>query len=224
MDSSNRRRLLVGTCTAILAATLLFNVVRSFLSGQPTTPGEIAAVGFLAVLHAGLTIAAVFGITQLVRHKSDRLGLVGAAFTLVGATVGARILAVHQLVLLAETVPGATATLSTMLQSAPIVWVSIVPVGLTYPIGLITLGSALVTARPVNRWIGVLLVIAGILFPIGRAVGVDAAVYASDAVLAITYGFLSREILTRRELWDSALVTTPEERREGEYAEAYGVR
>jgi hypothetical protein len=224
MGSSNRRRILVGTCTAILAATLLVNAARVLLNDQATTPGEIAAIGFLAVLHVGLTIAAVFGITQLVRRKADRLGLAGAALTLLGVTVGARILALHQLGMLAETIPGATATLSAMLQSAPMVWVSIVPIGLMYPIGLILLGSALLIARPVNRWIAVVLLIGAVRFPVGRAVGVVHAVYASDALLAIAYGFLSWEILTKRELWDSSLVTTPEERREGEYAEAYGVR
>jgi hypothetical protein len=218
MDSSNRRRILAGTCTAILAATLFFNTVDTFLRGSgPATPGEIAAAGFLAVLHVGLTIAAVFGITQLVRRKADRLGLAGAAFTLLGATVGARIMVLVQLASLAEPVPGAPATLSGLLQSAPIVWVSIIPIGLMYPLGLILLGSALAIARPVNRWIGVLLVIAGILFPIGRALNVDPAVYASDVVLAITYGFLSWEILTRRELWDDTLVMAQDERREGEY-------
>jgi hypothetical protein len=217
MDSSNRRRILVGTCTAILAAMLLINTVDTLLRDHPPTGREIAAIGFLAVLHAGLTIAAVFGITQLVRRKADRLGLTGAALTLLGVTVGARIMVLMQLARLAETVPGASATISGLLRSAPLVWVSIIPIGLMYPAGLITLGSALIVARPVNRWIGVLLVIAGVLFPIGRALDVDPAVYASDAVLAITYGFLSWEILTRRELWDSSLVVTPEERPDGEY-------
>jgi hypothetical protein len=224
MDSTNRRRILAGTCTAILAATLLVNAARVLLNDQSTTPNEIAAIGFLAVLHVGLTIAAVFGITQLVRRKADRLGLVGAALTLLGAAVSARILALHQLGMLAESVPGATATLSTMLQSAPMVWVSIVPIGLMYPIGLILLATALLIARPVNRWIAVVLLIGAVLFPIGRAVGVVHAIYASDTLMALAYGFLSWEILTRRELWDDRLVTTPEERREGGYEAVYGVR
>jgi hypothetical protein len=217
MDSSNRRRILAGTCTAILAATLLINVLRMLLSDSQRSQGEIAATGFLAVLHAALTIAAVFGITQLVRRKADRLGLAGAASTIIGAVVGARIMVLLQLAQLAESDPAATATLSKLLRSALVVWVSIIPIGLTYPIGLILLGSALVTARPVNRWIGVLVVIGGILFPIGRAVGLEPAVYTSDAILAIAYGFLSWEILTHRELWDDSLVITPEERRESGY-------
>jgi hypothetical protein len=219
MDSSNRRRTLVGTCTAILAATLLVNAVSTFLSdGKPPTHNEIAAAGFLAVLHVGLTIAAVFGITQLVRRKADRLGLFGAALTLLGATVGARIMVLLQLVLLSDKLPGVhRATLKALLESAPLVWVSIIPIGLMYPLGLITLGTALLIARPVNRWIGVLMVIGGVLFPIGRALDVNPAIYASDAIMAITYGFLSWEILTRRELWDESLVTTPEQRSDREY-------
>jgi hypothetical protein len=217
MDSSNRRRVLAGTCTAILAATLLVNVLRNLPSDQPSTHGEIAATGFLAVLHVGLTIAAVFGITQLVRRKADRLGLFGAALTLLGAAVGARIMVLLQLRQLADTDPASMATLSKLLGSALIVWVSLIPIGLMYPLGLITLGSALLVARPVNRWIGMLMVIGGVLFPIGRALSIEPAVYASDAIMAITYGFLSWEILTRRELWDDSLVTTPEQRSAREY-------
>lgn len=219
MDSSNRRRILAGSCTALLAATLLLNAVRVALpESGPPSHGDIAAIGFLAVLHVGLTIAAVFAITQLVRRRADALGLFGAALTLLGATVGARILAVRQLALLANTSPGAPRTALNALESAPLVWVSIVPIGLMYPIGLITLGIALFIARPVKRWAAVLLVIGGLLFPIGRALDVHAAVYTSDAVMAIAYGFLSWEILTRRELWDDSLASaSPEQRRDSEY-------
>lgn len=216
MTQSNRRRILAGTSAALLSVILLaVNAVR-LTSDLPPSHGQIAAIGFVAVLYAALTVGAIFGITQLVRGKADRLGLFGAALAIAGVTVSARILGLIQLSLLSESVPGAGDALSSMFQAAPMVWVSIVPIGLLYPIGLIILGIALFVARPVSRWAAVLLIVGGVLFPIGRALQIVPAAYASDAVMAIFYGYLSREILTRRELWDDTLVTSPAARSHGD--------
>jgi hypothetical protein len=186
MNETNRRRLLAGSCAAVLCATLFYAVLgRAFASGTPTH-GDIAATGFLAVLHVGLTIGAVFGITQLVRKHADRLGLTGAALTLLGATVGARILVLVQLRALGKQDP------MELLQTAPIVWVSIVPIGLMYPIGLILLGIALFRSQ--YRTIGVLLALGGLCFPPGRIAGIVPALYLSDGLLAIAYAWLGKEI------------------------------
>lgn len=188
MNESNRRRVLAATCAAVLAATLLYAVAgRAFDSGAPTH-GDIAGTGFLAVLHVGLTIGAVFGITQLVRHHSDRLGLTGAALTLLGATVAARIMVLVQLKALSGNDPVA------LLRTAPVVWVSVIPIGLMYPIGLILLGIALYRSQ--YRAIGLLLALGGLFFPAGRAVGIVPALYISDALLAVAYAWLAKEMRT----------------------------
>jgi hypothetical protein len=205
MNDSNRRRILAGTCAALLCLTLSTSVLDGLLSGDaPPSRGEIATAGFLAVLHAGLTIGAVFGITQLLRRRADRLGLAGAALTLLGAVVGARIGVLIQLSSLETTLPASRQTMQALLESAPQVWVSIIPIGLMYPLGLMTLGVALLIARPVSRWAGAALLIGGFFFPLGRAVGIVPAVYASDAIMAVAYGLLAWALLTKRELWDAS--------------------
>jgi hypothetical protein len=200
MNESNRRRILAGTCAALLSATLLYAVAGRAAtgSGSPTHAG-IAVTGFLAVLHVGLTIGAVFGITQLVRRHADRLGLTGAALTLLGATVGARIMVLVQLKALSENDPVA------LLRTVPMVWVSVIPIGLMYPIGLILLGVALFKAR--YRTIGVLMVIGGVFFPLGRAVGIVPALYVSDAFLAVAYGWLAKEMLMQ---WNEDHAAAPQ--------------
>ncbi|HEX6085228.1 MAG TPA: hypothetical protein VF266_11925, partial [Thermoanaerobaculia bacterium] len=186
MNETNHRRMLAGSCAAVLAATLCYAVIaRAFDSGTPTH-ADIAATGFLAVLHAGLTIGAVFGITQLVRRHADRLGLTGAALALLGAIVGARIMLLVQLRALGKQDP------VELLQTAPIVWASVVPIGLMYPIGLILLGIALFRSR--YRAIGMLLAIGGLCFPAGRIAGIVPALYLSDGLLAIAYAWLAKEI------------------------------
>ncbi|HYC92311.1 MAG TPA: hypothetical protein VEO54_24090 [Thermoanaerobaculia bacterium] len=192
MNETNRRRLLAGTCAAVMSATLLYAVAgRAATSSSTPAHADIAVTGFLAVLHVGLTAGAVFGITQLVRRHADRLGLTGAALTLLGATVGARIMVLVQLRALSEHDPIA------LLRTVPMVWVSVIPIGLMYPIGLIVLGIALFRSR--YRTIGVLLAIGGFFFPLGRAIGIVPALYLSDGLLAIAYAWLAKEMLTAWE-------------------------
>ena len=208
MIESNRRRILAASSAAVLSALLLMNIVIGLSVGtKPLPAGMIALLGFAALLHVGAMAGAVFGITHLVRHKADRLGLFGAALTILGAAVAARIGVLIQLKHLDDATPAVTLeALSPLLQSAPIVWVSIIPVGLTYPIGLITLATALFIARPVSRWIAVALGVGGVLFPVGRAIGVIPAVYASDVLMALAFSALAWQILTRRASWDDAPV------------------
>ena len=186
MNETNRRRVLAGSCAAVLSATLFYAVARRAVDSGTPTHGEIAATGFLAVLHVGLTIGAVFGITQLVREHADRLGLTAAALTLLGATVGARIMVLVQLRDLGRQDP------VELLQTAPIVWASVIPIGLMYPIGLILLGVALFRSR--YRTIGVMVALGGLLFPPGRIASIVPALYLSDGLLAIAYGWLAKEI------------------------------
>lgn len=214
MIETNRRRILAGTCAAVLAVLLLMNAVAAATDdGSAPSRGMIAAAGFLAVLQVGLTAGAVFGITQLVRRRADILGLVGAAFTILGATVSARIMVLIQLSMLGDDAPGGVrAAISSVLRNEPAVFASIIPIGLTYPIGMLMLAIALFVARPVPRWVAVAFAIGALLFPMGRAVNIAPAIYLSDAALAIVYGWLSREILTRKELWDDSLVISPAQR------------
>lgn len=203
MIESNRRRILAGTCAALASALLLLGLVSNIVAAAETTHGAIALSGYLAVLHVGLTIGAVIGITQLVRHRADRLGLAGAALTFLGATVGARIGAFIQLAAAGYLTGGSPrGAMRALAQNAPAVWASIVPIGLLYPFGLITLGVALFAAR--YRTAGVLLAAGGALFPLGRAVGIVPAVYASDALLAVAYAFVAKEIFTAWEVGATA--------------------
>ena len=200
--STNRRRILAASCLLGLSVYNVLITIERFVAGPPTH-GAIAMVGFLAVLHAGLIAGAVFGIAHLVRHQADRLGLTGAALAILGATVAARIMAMVQIGVLQNAAdPGAV--IGTVHQSAPIVWVSLVPIGLMFPIGLMTLGAAIFIARPVYRWIGALLAAGGFLFPLGRAVNITPALPASDVALALAFGLLGRAVLTRPELWEGS--------------------
>ena len=207
MSQSNRRRVVSGVCLVLLGLFFLTNPLTMLVvRGVKASPGAIALTGFFAPLQMLLFIGGIFGITQLLRHRADRAGLTGAALTLMGWTAGARILAIGQLeALLKSGVTGLPEnTLQTMFEAAPLVWASIVPVGILFPLGMTILGITLTVARPIDRRIGVLLTVGAILFPLGRAVRLAWAVTACDLVLGATFALIGYLILTRRQLWPAA--------------------
>jgi len=202
MNDSNRRRVLAVFCMFSLTVLYCVTSIHALVSeGESLTRTAIAVRGFVAVLHVGLIVGAAFGIAQIVRGRADRLGMLGASITLLGATVAARIGVLSQLSLVRTNGVDTGLVAHELSRDVPLVWVSVVPIGLLYPTGLILLGAALISARPVSRWIGVLVVIAGVLFPIGRAIGVPPAIYGSDLILAAALAMLGWQLLQRREVW-----------------------
>lgn len=204
--SSNRRRMIAGVSLIALSVSFLSNTIaeRVFGSGQPSQT-TIAMVGFAAVLNAALMPAAILGLSQLLRASADRVGLLGAVFVLIGWAAATRISFVIQLhALLVAGVEGVPATaLESAFNSAPAVWVSVFPVGLFFPLGLITLGVALFWWRPVNCWFGLLLALGGLLFPLGRAVGIEFAIIACNIVLGAAFAVIGWQILARPAVWET---------------------
>jgi hypothetical protein len=208
MNATNdirRRRLISAFCCLALGLFFLTDpFTRLSVRGEgPASTGQIAVTGFAAPLHVALMIGAVLGITQLLRRRADRAGLIGATLTLMGWVIGSRIMVIGQLqALLASGVPGVPPdSLQKMFQHAPLVFVSIIPVGLLFPIGLVVLGITMFVTRPIPRGAGALLAIGGVLFPIGRAIGHEWAVVSCDLVLAATFALIGWQILTRPEVW-----------------------
>jgi hypothetical protein len=203
-NDSNRRRRLAAISAIAFGITFLTNPLTHLLyRGARDAPFAIAMRGFAAPLHAVMLVGTVFGITQLLRSKADRLGLLGGAITIMGWAVGVRILALGQLEsLLATGVTGLPAdTLSKMFAAAPLVWVSIVPIGLLFPIGVITLGATLIAVHPIPRPIGALLILGGILFPIGRIGLIPWALLASDLVLGAAFVAIGYKLLKVDEVF-----------------------
>jgi hypothetical protein len=206
MPESNpvNHRLVSGFCFAVLALLFLANpFIHTVARIEGASPETIAITGFVAPFTMTLMVGAVFGMMHLLRRRADRAALIGAALVLTGWTVGCRIIALAQLQALLQTgVTGVPVdSLDKLLTAAPIVWVSIVPFGLLFPLGLITLGVTWLAFGPVHRWIGALLAIGGVLFPLGRAVRLEWAISSCDVVLGVTFALLGWQVLTRPELW-----------------------
>lgn len=205
-QSSNRRRVCAGVSLLGLSITFLSNTAMGLMIDPASpSPKMIAVVGFVAVLSMVLMTGAILGLSQLLRARADWAGLVGAAATLAGWAVSTRISTLIQLdALLRAGVEGVPASaLESTFKSAPLVWVSMFPIGLSFPLGLITLGVALFWWRPLNRWSGLLLALGGVLFPIGRAMGNEFAYIACDITLAAAFVSLGWQVLSRPEAWET---------------------
>jgi hypothetical protein len=202
--SSNRRRVIAGASLIALSVAFLADTVTGLMT-RPTSPSQmtIATIGFVAVANAVLMTVSILGLSQLLRAHADGVGLAGAALALAGWAASARISAVIQLdALLRAGVEGVPANaLESVFESAPAVWVSVFPVGLFFPLGLITLGLALFWWRPVNCRFGLLLALGGVLFPVGRAVGIGFAIVACDIVLGAAFAGIGWQILARPAAW-----------------------
>jgi hypothetical protein len=202
---TNRRRMLSGLSFILFALILLGSAIAHLAGYQPGhTPARIALTGFLAPVNVLLLVGGLTGVTQMLRGHVDRTGLLGAALSIFGWTIGSRILAVRQLQLLAALeVPGVPAdVIQKLFEFAPIVFASIIPVGLIYPVGMTILGATLFVTRPVPRWIGACWIAGAILFPIGRAIGINWAFHGSDVLLGVAFLALGWLILRRPELWE----------------------
>jgi hypothetical protein len=60
-----------------------------------------------------------------------------------------------------------------------------------------------VAVRSVSRWIGVLMIVGGVLFPVGRIGGFLWAIVASDLLLGTAFALLAWQVLSRPDLWDA---------------------
>ena len=206
-QASNNRRIIAGASMIVMALIFLANTLTGFMTRPASlSPALVAVAGFIAVTGAVLMTASILGLSHLLRSRADGVGLSGATCALVGWAVSTRISSVIQLdAVLRAGVEGVPASaLESVFKSAPLVWASMFPVGLFFPAGLITLGIALFYWRPVNRWLGLLLALGGVLFPIGRAAGVAPAVVACDIVLATAFASIGWQILSRPEVWEQS--------------------
>jgi hypothetical protein len=205
IDTRRRRRISAFCCLA-LGLYFLTDPLTRFSVGGATSIVQIALVGFVSPLNVALMVGTLFGITQLLRRRADRAALTGATLTMIGWVISSRIMVIGQLqAVLATGVPGVPAnSLQQIFQHAPLVFASIFPIGLFFPIGLIVLGTTMAAARPIHRGAGVLMAIGGVLFPLGRIFDQEWAVVSCDLALAATFALIGWHILTRPEVWSGA--------------------
>lgn len=189
--NTNRRRSLSGASLllfgAFFAADVFVHVLRRGAADLPTN----VAIGLVAPVHLALLAVGLFGITQILRRSADVASLTCAALTLMGWAAGIRITTLGQI----EHVQA--------VHLPAILFKTMVMPGILFPIGLLAMGITLMIARPIPRWIGALLAVGGVLFPIGRIGALPWALVSCDVILAAAFAAIGWQILTREEVWDA---------------------
>ncbi len=196
--ANNRRRLIAGFCLIAAPTLLLAADVMQVIGGFDFEWTIVMWISFV------LFVPAILGAVHLLRNRADYLGLLGGAFCVIGALAGAGMMTIFRLN--AVLTAGGAGDLAPVIESAfkarPALPMSIFMPGALFPLGFIVLAVGLYRARVSSVWLALLLAFGGVLFPIGHAVGVTAALLGGDVVLLIALGWLGWQVLTRVVNWE----------------------
>ena len=142
-----------------------------------------------------LFVPAVIGLAYYLAKNGSRLAYVGGALAFLGAMAGASMQVLFRThAVLAE--QGSFETIDRLRATFKLV-ASTQMIGLTWPLGLLTLSIALVTINK-SKWpIAVALAVGAIAFPIGRIGFIQPAVILSGLMFVIAFGMIGLDLLKR---------------------------
>jgi hypothetical protein len=142
-----------------------------------------------------LFIPAVLGVAYYLAASGSRLAYIGGALSFFGAMAGASMQVLFRThAVLAEQ---GFENVNQQLRGTFKLVASTQMIGLTWPLGLLTLSAALF-ASDRSKWLISLALAAGaIAFPIGRIASVQPAVILSGVFFVIAFGLLGKQMLTR---------------------------
>lgn len=180
------------TASLILAPLLL--LVTSIAEWTGDGPEKDGLGGTLKVITFFLFIFVVMALTKLLWTRAPRTAVIGRFFGILGCAggIGYGFLGVFHHVLIRT---GANETLLTEFQSlangfdggmtgVPILQIP----GIIFPLSMLGLGTALWRTRAVPAWVGILVAVSGLMFPLGRFPDVAAVNYLADLLFIISLG------------------------------------
>ncbi|HEX8211933.1 MAG TPA: hypothetical protein VF584_17285 [Longimicrobium sp.] len=189
---------------ACLIAAPLALTAADLLQLSRSAPFGWTVVMWLAFV---LFVPAIFALGHVARSRAPTLGVVAAAVTLVGAMAGASMQVLFRTSAVLESAAlsvESRAAVEAALSDHPLLTLTTLVPGILFPLGLIFLGLLLTRHHLGARPATFLLVLGGVLFPMGHAAEVDVALIGGDLVLLVALSWLAREIQRRPELWSPA--------------------
>lgn len=195
---SDRRRTLAGLCLVVAPLCIAFNDAAD---AAGVRAASLPFFGFYLVA----VIGAALGLAHLLRRSADVAGLIGACSCALGAIAATRMAMVGQLeAAFAAGVPGVPPdAVEVALRESPGLFATVFPPGLFFPFGLLVFAAAFWRARTVGRGLALLLGAAAVAFPVGRAVALGPAVFASDALLVAALAGFGVRVLRDPDFWAS---------------------
>ncbi|HUR98803.1 MAG TPA: hypothetical protein VMZ26_12115 [Pyrinomonadaceae bacterium] len=178
-----------GICAIIAPILLLLVDTFHITTGQDF----IWTIGMW--LAFALFVPAVIGVAFELASTGSRLAYVGGALAFFGAMAGASMQVLFRThAVLAEQ---GLENVNQQLRDTFKLVASTQMIGLTWPLGLLTLSIAMfLTDR--NKWaISLALAAGAIAFPIGRIAFIQPAVILSGVFFVVAFGLLGKQMLTR---------------------------
>ena len=188
MQNTESKFLKIAGICAIVAPVLLFLIDLFHITTNRDFEWTIGM--WLAF---ALFVPAVIGFAYYLVRQGSRLAYVGGALAFFGAMAGASMQVLFRThAVLAE--QGSFETIDQLRATFKLV-ASTQMIGLTWPLGLLTLATALVITDK-SRWpASVALAIGAIAFPIGRIGFVQPAVLLSGAMFVIAFGMIGLRLV-----------------------------
>ncbi len=203
--ATNFRRQIAGVSLIVAPVSMLVADALWFGAGMTMTGLVMWKVVFLIYLFA------VLGLAHLLRPHADRLGLAAGFLAFAGLMTGPSLVTlrqVHQATLDAGLGENTVEQISNVIvNNFPIMATSAYFTGPAFPLGLILFGIGLYRVRVVPKWAAALLILSGILYPIGRIGGILPVIFACDLVAVIAMGLIGWRILSwTAEEWEQVPV------------------
>ncbi len=186
----SKNRLLAGFFTVCCILAPVLTGIASFDLGELKTYPSYG--GVLNTYSLTIWIGSILGMAWLLWQRAPRFALIVACLGIIGCMGGSNfvIAAMFRTRLLEAGVDqnllwftGSNMQTSSFLVSAAM--------GLWFPISLIIFGIGLMRYKVIPVWLGVLLSVAGICFPVGRVPGDPILTHAADALLIIAMSVLA---------------------------------
>lgn len=188
MNNSKHPFLRIAAICAILAPLALLTGDLLMMAGRPF---EFSIGLWLAFV---FFVPAIFAVAYLSYSSGSRLALVGGACAFFGAMAGASMQILFRVYAVLDEAGNAQAI--ELLRSTMKLIATTQMIGIFFPIGLIMLAISLFGRRLFHPLMPLLLIGAAVAFPVGRIIGLAAAVFTSDVLLLAAFGLIGWRMLT----------------------------
>ncbi|MGA0556632.1 hypothetical protein ACO2Q8_08275 [Larkinella sp. VNQ87] len=179
---------------SLLLAPLCLSISSFFWTG-----GEYDPTGStLLVLATVFWIPAFMGLFRLFQETSPRYASLGLLVMIYGCISGSNF---GMRGLFATTFGLSHQTVLTQSASHPLAFnLTLYWAGPLFPLSLIVLGINLIRNRLIPVWVGVLISLGGLAFPVSRISRIETLAHVADLLLLIPFGFLGLNVLWNKSV------------------------
>ena len=190
-----------GVCMILAPILLLVSSVAFNLVGDTLGGGVLVYASFVF-------IPAVLGLTGLLWERVPRLAVALRLLAIFGCVGGACFGAVEAFVGAVAQTGASEATVADLVALYNSGLLFLDPLGFSFPLSMIALGITLWRTRTVPAWAGIVLILAGVAFPIGRVSTIYVLYPVADVLFLVSVGWIGlRSYLSPGTSATSARVT-----------------